>query len=76
MYFHSKAPKQALMFLQVQNEIAVAGIKNNDQLTDEEKKIALKKRISNFILILFSLPLNQFYVCFKLISKPFYNVCS
>lgn len=30
MQFHSKAQQQALMRLQVQHEIAVAGIKNNN----------------------------------------------
>ncbi|UUV21963.1 hypothetical protein [Paenimyroides aestuarii] len=48
MYFHSKAQEQALMRLQVQHEIAVAGIKNNAQLTEEEKQIALKEEINNF----------------------------
>lgn len=48
MYFHSKAPKQALMRLQVQHEIAIAGIKNNDQLTDEEKQKTLKEELNNF----------------------------
>jgi len=40
MQFHSKAKEQALMRLQVQHEIAVAGIKNNEKLTKEEKQIA------------------------------------
>lgn len=44
MQFHSKAKEQALMRLQVQHEITVAGIKNNDQLTDEEKQ----KELNNF----------------------------
>ena len=48
MYFHSKAQEQALMRLQVQHEIAIAGIKNNDQLTDEEKQKALKEELNNF----------------------------
>lgn len=48
MYFHSKAQEQALMRLQVQYEIAVAGIKNNDQLTDEEKQKALKEELNNY----------------------------
>ncbi len=48
MQFHSKAQEQALMRLQVQHEIAVAGIKNNEQLTEEEKQIALKEETNNF----------------------------
>ena len=48
MYFHSKAQEQALIRLHVQHEIAVAGIKNNDQLTDEEKQKALKEELNNF----------------------------
>ncbi|SFN83739.1 hypothetical protein SAMN05421741_1125 [Paenimyroides ummariense] len=48
MQFHSKAQEQALMRLQVQHEIAVAGIKNNNQLTDEEKQIALKEEKDQF----------------------------
>ena len=46
MYFHSKAQEQALMHLQVQHE--VAGIKNKNQLTEEEKQKALKEEINNF----------------------------
>lgn len=49
MQFHSKAQEQALMRLQVQHEVAVAGIKNNAQLTDEEKQKALKEEKENFI---------------------------
>lgn len=48
MQFHSKAQEQALMRLQVQHEIAVAAIKNNDLLTEEEKQIALKEELNNF----------------------------
>ncbi|WKW46995.1 hypothetical protein P3875_02755 [Myroides sp. JBRI-B21084] len=48
MQFHSKAQEQALMRLQVQHEIAVAGIKSNAQLTDEEKQTALKAEVNNF----------------------------
>jgi|GEM_PF-2944384 len=33
MQFHSKDQEQSLMRLKVQHEIAVAGIKNNEQLT-------------------------------------------
>lgn len=48
MHIHSKAQEQALMRLQVQHEIAVAGIKNNDQLTNEVKQKALKEEINNY----------------------------
>ena len=48
MYFHSKAQKQAIMRLQVQHEIAVAGIKNNEKLTEQEKQTALKEELNNF----------------------------
>lgn len=48
MHFHSKAQKQAIMRLQVQHEIAVAGIKNNAQLTEEEKQTVLKEELNNF----------------------------
>lgn len=48
MQFYSKAQEQALMRLQVQHEIAVAGIKNNDQLTNEVKQKALKEEINNY----------------------------
>lgn len=48
MHFHSKAQEQALMRLQVQHEIAIASIKNNEQLTEEEKQTALKEEINNF----------------------------
>lgn len=47
MQFHSKAKEQALMRLQVQHEIAVAGIKNNEQLTEEEKQKALKEELNH-----------------------------
>ena len=43
MQFHSKAQQQALMRLQVQHVIAVAGIKNSkkkQKALKEEKKIA------------------------------------
>ncbi len=48
MQFHSKAQQQALMRLHVQHEIAVASIKDNEQLTEEEKQIALKEELNNF----------------------------
>ncbi len=48
MHFHSKAPKQALIRLQVQHEIAVAGIKNNEKLTEQEKQTVLKEELNNF----------------------------
>lgn len=48
MHFHSKAQKQAIMRLQVEHEIAVAGIKNNAQLTEEEKQTVLKEELNNF----------------------------
>lgn len=48
MHFHSKAQKQAIMRLQVQHEIAVAGIKNNAQLTEQEKQTVLKRRVKQF----------------------------
>lgn len=48
MQFHSKAQEQALMRLQVQHEIAVAGIKNNEELTEEEKQKALKEEKDQF----------------------------
>lgn len=48
MHIHSKAQEQALMRLQVQHEIAVAGIKNNAQLTEEEKQTVLKEELNNF----------------------------
>ncbi len=48
MQFHSKAQKQALMRLQVQHEIAVAAIKNNEKLTEQEKQTALKEELNNF----------------------------
>lgn len=48
MQFHSKAQEQALMRLQVQHQIAVAGIKNNAQLTEDEKQKALKAEVNNF----------------------------
>ena len=50
MHIHSKAQEQALMRLQVQHEIAVAGIKNNDQLTNEVKQKALNEEINTFNL--------------------------
>lgn len=43
MHIHSKAQKQALMRLQVQHVIAVAGIKNSkkkQKALKEEKRIA------------------------------------
>ena len=43
MHIHSKTQKQALMRLQVQRVIAVAGIKNNkkkQKALKEEKRIA------------------------------------
>ncbi len=48
MQFHSKAKEQALMRLLVQYEIAVAGIKNNQQLTQEEKQKTLKEEKDQF----------------------------
>lgn len=48
MHFHSKAQKQAIMRLQVEHEIAVAGIKNNEKLTEQEKQTALKEELNNF----------------------------
>ena len=48
MHIHSKAQEQALMRLQAQHEIAIAAINNNEQLTDEEKKTALKEEKENF----------------------------
>ena len=36
------------MRLQVKHEIAVAGIKNNQQLTKEEQQKALKEELNNF----------------------------
>lgn len=36
------------MRLQVQHEIAVADIKNNKKLTEEEKQTALKEELNNF----------------------------
>lgn len=48
MQFHSKAKEQTLIHLQVQHEIAVAGIKNNEQLTEEEKQKALKEEKDQF----------------------------
>lgn len=48
MQFHSKAQQQALMRLQVQHEIAVAGIKNNEKLSEEEKQKALKEEKAQF----------------------------
>ena len=48
MQFHSKAQEQSLMRLQVQHEIAVAGIKNNEKLTEQEKQTALKEELNNF----------------------------
>lgn len=48
MQFHSKAQEQALMRLKTRHEIAIAGIKNNEQLTEEEKQKALKEEINNF----------------------------
>lgn len=48
MQFHSKAQEQALMRLLVQHQIAVAGIKNNAQLTEDEKQKALKAEVNNF----------------------------
>lgn len=43
MQFHSKAQEQALMRLQVQHEIVVAGIKNNELLSEDEKQKSLKE---------------------------------
>ncbi len=48
MQFHSKAKEQALMRIQVQHEIAVAGIKNSEELTEEEKQKALKEEKDQF----------------------------
>ena len=48
MQFHSKPQKQTLMRLHVHHEIAIAVIKNNDLLTEEEKQIALKEELNNF----------------------------
>lgn len=48
MQFHSKAQEQSLMRLKVQHEIAVADIKNNKKLTEEEKQTALKEELNNF----------------------------
>lgn len=48
MQFHSKAQEQALMRLKIQHEIAVAGIKNNEKLTEEDKQTALKAEVNNF----------------------------
>ena len=48
MHIHSKAQEQALMRLQTQYDITVTAINNNQQLTDEEKEIALKQEKENF----------------------------
>jgi len=48
MQLHSKAQEKALMRLQVQHEIAVAGIQNNIIFSEEEKQKTLKAELSNF----------------------------
>ena len=77
MQFHSKAQEQALMRLQVQHEIAIAGIKNNEQLTEEEKQKALKedkqfqskqKRFTRLCFLIFHLA-SFFYYLFSFFSK-------